>query len=81
MPTVTAWLGVAPYLTLEAFRDTTELLGSFAPGSSVVFDYSQPREALSPVEQLMLDSLSSRPLCCGSLALSYGIQRTGLGAA
>ena len=59
-PTVTAWLGVAPYLTLEAFRDTTELLGSFAPGSSVVFDYSQPREALSPVEQLMLDSLSSR---------------------
>ena len=60
VPTVTAWLGVAPYLTLEAFRDTTELLGSFAPGSSVVFDYSQPREALSPVEQLMLDSLSSR---------------------
>jgi methyltransferase (TIGR00027 family) len=60
LPTVTAWLGVAPYLTLEAFRDTTELLGSFAPGSAAVFDYSQPSEVLSPVEKLMLDSLSSR---------------------
>ena len=60
IPTVTAWLGVAPYLTLEAFRDTTGLLGSFAPGSAVVFDYSQPREVLPPVEKLMLDSLSSR---------------------
>ena len=60
LPTVTAWLGVVPYLTLEAFRDTTELLGSFAPGSAVVFDYSQPSEVLSPVERLMLESLSSR---------------------
>jgi methyltransferase (TIGR00027 family) len=60
LPTVTAWLGVVPYLTLEAFRDTTELLGSFAPGSAVVFDYSQPSEALSSVERLMLESLSSR---------------------
>ena len=59
-PTVTAWLGVVPYLTLEAFRDTTELLGGFAEGSEVVFDYSQPIEALPPVEQLMLASLSSR---------------------
>ena len=60
LPTVTAWLGVVPYLTLEAFRDTTELMGSFAPGSAVVFDYSQPSEVLSPVERLMLESLSSR---------------------
>jgi len=60
LPTVTAWLGVVPYLTLEAFRDTTELLGSFAHPSTVVFDYSQPREVLGPREQLMLDSLSSR---------------------
>jgi methyltransferase (TIGR00027 family) len=59
-PTVTAWLGVVPYLTLEAFRDTTELLGSFAPGSTVVFDYSQPAEVLSPRERLMLESLSAR---------------------
>jgi methyltransferase (TIGR00027 family) len=60
LPTVTAWLGVTPYLTSAAFRATASLLGSFAAGSSVVFDYSQPREALAPNEQLMLDSLAAR---------------------
>lgn len=59
-PTVTAWLGVVPYLTPEAFAATCRVLGRFAPGSSLVFDYSQPREALPPIEQLMLDSLSAR---------------------
>jgi methyltransferase (TIGR00027 family) len=60
VPTITAWLGVVPYLTPYAFRATTQLLGSFPPGSGVVFDYSQPREVLSPREQLMLDSMSAR---------------------
>jgi methyltransferase (TIGR00027 family) len=60
VPTVTAWLGVVPYLTSEAFRATMQVLGRFAPGSEVVFDYAQPRAALPPVEQLMLDSLSAR---------------------
>jgi methyltransferase (TIGR00027 family) len=58
--TVTAWLGVVPYLTAEAFGATTRVLGRFAPGSSVVFDYAQPREVLPPLEQMMLDSLSAR---------------------
>jgi methyltransferase (TIGR00027 family) len=65
LPTVTAWLGVVPYLTLEAFRDTTELLGTFAAGSAVVFDYSQPSEVLSAVERLMLESLASRVALAG----------------
>ena len=59
-PTVTAWLGVVPYLTLEAFRVTLRVLGRFAEGSVVVFDYAQPREALPEQERLMLDSLSAR---------------------
>lgn len=58
--TVTAWLGVVPYLTLEAFRATLGLLGTFAAGSEAVFDYSYPREVLPPVEQMMLDSMSAR---------------------
>ncbi|HEY1743308.1 MAG TPA: class I SAM-dependent methyltransferase [Granulicella sp.] len=65
LPTVTAWLGVVPYLTLEAFRGTTSLLGSFAAGSNVVFDYSQPREVLPLVEQKMLDSMSERVALAG----------------
>ncbi len=58
--TATAWLGVVPYLTPEAFAATARVLGRLPVGSSVVFDYSQPREVLPTVEQLMLDSLSAR---------------------
>ena len=60
LPTVTAWLGVVPYLTLEAFRATLRLLGHFVRGSAAVFDYGQPREVLPPREQLMRDSLAAR---------------------
>lgn len=59
-PTAIAWLGVVPYLTAEAFAVTARVLGRLPVGSSLVFDYSLPREALPPVEQLMLDSLSAR---------------------
>ena len=65
VPTVTAWLGVVPYLTSEAFRATMRVLARFKAGSEVVFDYAQPREALPPVEQLMLDSLSARVAMAG----------------
>ena len=60
VPTVTAWLGVVPYLTAGAFRATIGMLGRLPPGSAVIFDYTQPREVLPPVEQLMRDSLASR---------------------
>ena len=60
LPAVTAWLGVVPYLTAEAFAATCLVLGRCAPGSRVLFDYGQPREVLPPVEQLMHDSLAAR---------------------
>ena len=65
VPTVTAWLGVVPYLTTEGFRATMRLLARFKAGSEVVFDYSQPRDVLPPVEQLMHDSLSARVALAG----------------
>jgi len=65
LPTVTAWLGVVPYLTPDAFRATLRLVARFAPGSQIVFDYAQPREALPPVEQLMHDSLAARVALAG----------------
>jgi methyltransferase (TIGR00027 family) len=61
----TAWLGVVPYLTPEAFAATARVLGRLPAGSSLVFDYSKPREVLSPTEQLMLDSLSARVALAG----------------
>jgi methyltransferase (TIGR00027 family) len=60
VPTVTAWLGVVPYLTTEAFRATMRILSALPEGSAVVFDYSQPAEALSMVERMMLESMSAR---------------------
>jgi methyltransferase (TIGR00027 family) len=65
LPTVTAWLGVVPYLTLEAFQATVRLMGMLPADSRLIFDYSQPREVLSPVEQLMHDSLSARVAMAG----------------
>jgi methyltransferase (TIGR00027 family) len=59
-PTFFAWLGVVPYLTLEAFRATVAFLAAQPSGSGVVFDYGLPRAALPPLEQLARDSMASR---------------------
>jgi methyltransferase (TIGR00027 family) len=60
VPTFFAWLGVVPYLTREAFRATLAFIASQPPNTGLVFDYAQPREALSFREQLAFDSLASR---------------------
>src|SRR5271170_1554798 len=45
-PAFFAWLGVVPYLTLEAFRATLAFIASQAAGTGLVLDYCQPRSAL-----------------------------------
>ena len=60
LPTFFAWLGVVPYLTLEAFRTTLSFIAAQPPGSGVVFDYGQPRAALPLLERLAHDSLADR---------------------
>ncbi len=64
-PTLFAWLGVIPYLTLPAFRTTLSFIASSVPGSGVVFDYGQPREALPFLERLAHDSLAARVQLAG----------------
>jgi methyltransferase (TIGR00027 family) len=59
-PTFFAWLGVVPYLTLEAFRATIAFISAQPRNSGLVFDYAQPRHVLSPQEQLAHDSLAAR---------------------
>lgn len=59
-PTFFAWLGVVPYLTLDAFRSTLGLIAHMPPGSGVTFDYGLPRASLPFLEQLAHDSLASR---------------------
>jgi methyltransferase (TIGR00027 family) len=60
VPSFFAWLGVVPYLTREAFRATIAFIAAQPPGSGLVFDYGQPREALPFREQLAFDSLAAR---------------------
>src|ERR1700722_14910639 len=59
-PAFFAWLGVVPYLTLEAFRATLTFVSARPPGSGLTLDYGQPRSVLPPLERLALDSLASR---------------------
>lgn len=64
-PAVFAWLGVVPYLTDEGFESTLRFLSGCASGSVLVLDYGLPREALPPLEQLALDSMSARVAAAG----------------
>jgi methyltransferase (TIGR00027 family) len=59
-PAFFAWLGVVPYLTLEAFRATLSFISAQSPGSGLALDYGQPRSVLPLLERLALDSLASR---------------------
>jgi methyltransferase (TIGR00027 family) len=65
VPTFFAWLGVVPYLSLEAFRSTVGYIASRPPESGLVFDYGQPRSALPRLEQLAHDSLAARVKLAG----------------
>jgi|ERR1700678_334354 methyltransferase (TIGR00027 family) len=65
VPTFFAWLGVVPYLTLEAFRSTIKFVSSQPTGGGVVLDYSQPRSALPFLEKLAHDSLAARVQLAG----------------
>jgi methyltransferase (TIGR00027 family) len=60
IPTFFAWLGVVPYLTLEAFRSTLRYITAQPPDSGLVFDYGLPRSELPRLEQLAHDSLAAR---------------------
>ena len=64
-PTFFSWLGVVPYITLDAFRATLRFISAQPSGTGVVFDYVQPRAVLPPHEQLAHDSISSRVQLAG----------------
>jgi O-methyltransferase involved in polyketide biosynthesis len=41
-----SWLGVAPYLTLDAIFDTLRTVASMAPGTEIIFQYLLPAALL-----------------------------------
>jgi methyltransferase (TIGR00027 family) len=64
-PAFFGWLGVAPYLTLDAFRSTLAAVGSLTEGTGLVFDYSLPPETLTPERRAMFDRLAERVAAAG----------------
>lgn len=54
------WLGVVPYLTEEAVWLTLEFVASLSSGAHVVFDYSDPPDALSPEWRARHDKRAAR---------------------
>lgn len=58
VPTLFAWLGVTPYLTAEAIRETLGFIAACSPGSGVVFDYAVSPELLDERGRMVFGILS-----------------------
>lgn len=65
MPAFFSWLGVAPYLTLDAFRATLTTIGRLPKGSAVSFDYAFPPHTLSAKRRQVFDVLAKRVAAAG----------------
>lgn len=64
-PAFFSWLGVVPYLTLDAFRATLRTIARFPGGTGLAFDYGLPRETLSPQRRAVFDNLAGRVAAAG----------------
>jgi methyltransferase (TIGR00027 family) len=64
-PAFFSWLGVVPYLTLDAFRATLSVVTQMPAGSAVTFDYAVAPETLSPIGRIAFDRLAERVAAAG----------------
>jgi methyltransferase (TIGR00027 family) len=64
-PAFFGWLGVVPYLTLDAFRATLTDVVRLPAGTAISFDYVFPPETLTPKRRLIFDGLSQRVAAAG----------------
>jgi methyltransferase (TIGR00027 family) len=64
-PAFFGWVGVVPYLTLEAFRATLGVVAQLPAGSAVSFDYASSPKTLSPERRKVFDGLSKRVAAAG----------------
>ncbi|HUJ14575.1 MAG TPA: class I SAM-dependent methyltransferase [Thermoanaerobaculia bacterium] len=70
-PAFFSWLGVVPYLELDAIRETFRFVASLARGSELVFDYGSPRESLSFLARRVFDRLAERVAAAGEPFKSF----------
>ncbi len=64
-PAFFGWMGVAPYLTLDAFRATLDTIAHLPAGTGVSFDYAFKPETLSPARRKVFDGLAGRVAAAG----------------
>lgn len=64
-PAFFSWLGVTPYLTIDAFRATVRVIGNLPPGSGVAFEYALSRSLLNEQEKLAFDLIAERVAAAG----------------
>jgi methyltransferase (TIGR00027 family) len=83
-PAFFSWLGVTPYLTLEAFRATVCTIGNMPMGSGVTFEYALHHSLLRMREKLIFNLISQRVEAAGEpfqLSFSPEEMKTELKAA
>jgi methyltransferase (TIGR00027 family) len=64
-PAFFSWLGVTPYLTLDAFRATIQVIASMPQGSGVTFEYVLDRSLFSFREKMAFDVIAERVAAAG----------------
>lgn len=69
-PAFFQWLGVVPYLTVEAISATLDFIADI-PCSSVVFDYTEPFENHPPERRANLMATAERAAASGEPWLSF----------
>ena len=60
LPSFFSWLGVVPYLTLDAARATLAWIGGLPGESEVVFDYAISPASLGELQRKAFDALADR---------------------
>jgi methyltransferase (TIGR00027 family) len=70
-PALFAWLGVVPYLTVDAITATLRYIAGLAPTTSVVFDYGEPPSALSLLHRAAFESAARRVASLGEPWITF----------
>lgn len=71
LPAFFGWLGVVPYLTLEAIRATLKTIAGLPAGTGVCFDYALDPDTLNPLQKMAFDALQARVVAAGEPFCSF----------
>jgi methyltransferase (TIGR00027 family) len=70
-PVFVSWLGVIPYLTLDAITATLTVIGTLPQGTEIVFDYGIPPSELNLVARMIYKQFADRVAAAGEPWITY----------